>query len=113
MKLSELKPCACCHGPLLSPPAGNWYVLRQTIAIIKPQAARSVMGLSMHFGGAMGLAEMFAPDANAVAILADEPGAPKAAEIHVCFDCYVQRLGELAGLFESSQHRGDAEGGTK
>lgn len=102
MKLSELKPCACCRGPLLKPPTGNWYVLRQSIALIKPRAAQQVVGLSMMFGGALGLAEAMAPDAEAVAILCDEPGGGKAAEIHVCFDCYVRRLGDLVGLFEAA-----------
>lgn len=104
MKLSELKPCASCNGPLLKPPAGNWYVIRQTIAMVSPNSAQSVMGLAAYFRGHLGLAEAFAPEADkAVMILADQPGAPKASEIHICMDCYVRHFGRLGVLLESSR----------
>lgn len=108
MKLSQLKPCASCHGSLLKPPAGNWYVLQQSIALVKPQAFNQVAGLTQMFGGALGLAEVMAPDAEAVAILCDQPDAPKAAEIHICFECYTRKFGNLCGLFEAAE-RGDGE----
>lgn len=93
MKLSELKPCAICHGPLLKPPCGNWYVIRACIAIVKPTAGNQVMGLAQMFGGNLGLAEVFAPDSNPVVITGDdEPTMMK--EIHVCFDCWVNHFGQ-------------------
>lgn len=103
MKLSELKPCASCGGPLLKPPAGNWYVLRQTIAMVMPGATQQVMGLAAYFRGHIGLAEAFAPDVEAVTILADVPEAPPAAEIHICLECYAFKFSELAMLFEKQR----------
>lgn len=103
VKLSELKPCVCCGGPLLIPGVGNWYVLRQTIGILNPTASRQVSGMMQFFNGSMKLAEVFTPDAeNAVFILCDHPNAPKASEIHVCLGCYIEKFGNLPWLFEAS-----------
>lgn len=102
MKLSELKPCSSCGGPLLTPPAGCWYVVRVSTAMVNPRAARQVVGLSMMFGGAMGLAEAMAPDPeNAVLILGDQDKA-LLSEFHLCLDCVpVQLLGLLEKRAES------------
>lgn len=108
MKLSQLKPCASCRGPLLVKGIANWYVLRQTIALLRPNAAREVMGLTTMFGGALELAEAMAPAAeDAVAIMSDLPGAGKPSEIHICFNCYCDKFGNLPGLFENAGDDGD------
>lgn len=85
---------------------GNWYVIRKSIALLRPNSAREVIGLTTMFGGNLGLAELMAPAADkAVAILCDEPDAPKATEIHICFECYTGKLGILAGLLEAASKR--------
>lgn len=94
MKLSELKPCACCgQGLLREPHVGNWYVLRWSMAMINPAAARQVAGLGMMFGGlerSLPIAEAFAPGADkAVMILGDEDPS-LLLEAHICMDCAMQ-----------------------
>lgn len=59
MKLSELKPCENCGGPV----APVFYRVTVEQVMIGPEAANRVLGLNMMFGGdALGLAETFAPD---------------------------------------------------
>jgi hypothetical protein len=101
MKLSELKPCASCGGPLLRPGIANWYVVRVSQALLHPGAAREVLGLNVYFGGALGIAEVMAPRADqAVAIIGDQPGAAW-TELHLCFDCYARKGSiDLASLVE-------------
>lgn len=71
--------------------------------MVNPHAARGVMGLSMMFGGALGLAEAMAPEPeNAVVILGDKDKA-LLSEFHLCLDCVPA---ELFGLLEK---RAEAE----
>lgn len=99
MKLSELRVCDSCRGPLLAPGGGiTFRVVRVSMAVVSPRAAREVMGLSMMFGGALGLAEAMAPEADAVKILADH-GTPW-TELFLCQDCYCTRDANLASLVE-------------
>lgn len=59
MKLSELKPCEICGGPV----APVFYRVTVEQVMIDPEAANRVLGLNMMFGGnALGLAETFTPD---------------------------------------------------
>lgn len=97
MKLSELKPCAACGGPLMKPPAGCWYVVRVSTAIVNPAAARQVMGLSMMFGGAMGLAEAMAPQPEKAVLIVGDEEPSCMSEFHLCLDCVPT---ELLGLIE-------------
>lgn len=107
MKLSELKPCFKCGGPLVKPPAGNWFVVRISSAMIDPFAARQVGGLAMIFGGALGLAETMAPaPEKAVLILGDEQPALM-AEFHLCMDCVPV---ELFGMWEQASPEKDDAG---
>lgn len=109
MKLSSLKPCACCRGPLRSPMCATWYVIRMTQAMVNRQHANEVVGLNTMFGGAFGLAEMMAPAADkAVMILGDDE--PKLmTEIHVCFDCLVGKMGMLSSAMELAREDAAAE----
>lgn len=105
MKLSELKPCACCNGPLCLPGIGTWYVLRVCQAMVNPQAANEVLGMTQMYGGfhALGIAEAMAPRPDeAVMILGDEE--PKLLEeIHVCFNCWTGELMPVYQLFENAR----------
>lgn len=101
MRLSELKPCAACNGKLVRPGVIQWYVLRMSTALVKPQAFNQVAGLTQMFHGALGIAEAMAPDADVVAIIGDDPRSGGWMELHVCFDCYVSKFGLLCGLMES------------
>lgn len=103
MKLTELRPCDGCGGGLLKGADGirhaTFYVVRSSQAMVNPRAAREVAGLNTYFGGHMGLAELFAPEAdNAVQILGDVDRALW-TELFLCFNCYCFR--PLAAAVES------------
>ena len=83
MKLSELKPCTCCGGPL--PVA--FYVLRFHLAGFDAHATREVVGLANFFHGALGLAEAMAPRSDVVKVCDDY------LEAFVCMNCIT--LGDL------------------
>jgi hypothetical protein len=51
LKLSELKPCAKCGGPLRKPPSIQWYVVRMCHAMLNPRATNEVLGLAQYFQG--------------------------------------------------------------
>jgi hypothetical protein len=105
MKLSKIKPCAACGGPLMNSPIGNWFVLRVSTAMLNPQRARETLGMMQFFGGALGLAEAFVPEPEkAIAIVGDLPGATW-TELHLCLDCYCS-LGNLVGLVENASKEG-------
>jgi hypothetical protein len=103
VKLSDLKPCACCNRPLCKPPLSSWYVIRISQAMVNPRAANEVLGLTQVLQGALAIAEAFAPDAgNAVTILGDkEPALMR--EIHICLDCLHETLGRLANLYNNRE----------
>jgi hypothetical protein len=86
MKLSELRPCDQCGGKL----APSFYVLRLSIALISPTATNQVLGLAQYFQGNLGLAEVFAPNDNAVAVAMDEKEhTGLMQEFFVCTTCYM------------------------
>lgn len=103
MKLSELKPCALCHGPLLKPPMGCWYVIRISHAMVNPRAARQVVGLDLMFGGALGIAEAMAPDADGAVTIVGDKEPSLMTELHVCFECYSGKLQDLAIAAEAPE----------
>ena len=95
MKLSDLKPCAVCGGPL--PPI--WYVVRASMAMLNERAARGVLGLNTIFGGqALALAETMAPAADEAVMVAMDKDRDLMHEIHICQQCYLMKevcMGEL------------------
>lgn len=100
MKLSELKPCPLCNGPLLSQGMATWRCIRVSHATLDRRAAREVVGLTTMFGGALGLAEVMAPAAeDAVLVMGDKDKALM-DEVHICYDCYVYKLEPLMLLVE-------------
>lgn len=89
MRLSELKPCAMCKGALRRPPAAQWYVLRMSHAMLNPQTANRVLGLTQFFQGGLGLAEAFETE-KPVVILGDCE-KELMHEVHICFDCWTSK----------------------
>jgi hypothetical protein len=112
MKLSELKPCALCGGPLLRPPCGTWYVLRVTQAMVNPAAARQVLGLTTMLWGALGLAEAFAPEPEEAVMVFGDKDRHLMTELHVCFDCWVGKLSVL-GMAVEKAGEAKSQGGEK
>lgn len=68
MKLSEIRPCDACGGAI----ATGSYLLRLSLLVVSPRAVNQVLGLNQIFGGALKLAEAFAPDDNPVKVAGEE-----------------------------------------
>ena len=112
MKLSELKPCALCGGPLVARQGlATWYVLRVSQAMVSPRAASQVMGLSQIFGGSLGLAEVLAPDADGAVMIFGDKDPRLMQELHICFDCFhgVNDAHSLADLPAAIERHGAAQ----
>ena len=80
LKLSELRPCDACGGPIAS-------VFRHVtvqIAIVKPQEARAQLGLAQMLGGSLALAEVMGPSPQPVTV-EDE----LAVTLFLCSTCYA------------------------
>ena len=88
MKRSELRPCDNCNGPFKE---GIFYVVRMSLAFIKQDAARQVLGLNMYFGGALNLAETMAPEPDAVVVGMDKE-SQMMTEVFLCQDCFIEPL---------------------
>lgn len=105
MKLSELRPCDSCNGPLIGKgPTANplWYVVRVTQAVVS-QKANQVMGLAQYFNGDLGLAEVMAPEPDkAVLVLGDE-NKELLTELFLCMECAVTPRKSVAILVEKRQ----------
>lgn len=94
MKLSELRPCDCCGGKI----APHFYVVRLSQAMVMAKEANAVLGLAQMFGGALGLAEVVAPDADAVKIFGDER-KELMHEFFLCQECFMRPL-DMAMLMD-------------
>lgn len=92
MKLSELRPCEGCSGPLMPPPVGAFYVVEISTAVIDPRAARGVAGLCAIWNTtvddpkALLIAEAMAPDPDVVK-------TTPAERVALCVDCCGSLLG--------------------
>ena len=99
MKLSELKPCAACHGKI----APIWYVVRISQAMLNPRAANQTLGLAQMFGGNLALAEVMSPQPDCVLVMGDaEPGLM--TELSICQNCFLMGKVELPILMEEANH---------
>lgn len=110
MRLSELKTCACCDGPLLGGRCGCWYVLRITQAMVNTRSANAVLGAAQMLGGmqALHIAEAMGPGDDAVLIMGDEDKR-LVTELHICFDCALHRFGALLKCMERRNAESEAE----
>lgn len=101
MRLSELNPCALCGGPLRPKYAGGWYVLRVSLVMFT-QAANEVLGLCQVYGGlrAIKIAEAMAPAADDAVMIAGEKDPELWQEVHVCMECYHEKLDAVARLMQ-------------
>jgi len=102
MKLSELRKCDHCGGVLA--PQGLFYVVRVSLAMVRPAAVNQVAGLMQLWGDSSDwgllLAETMAPDgADAVTVAGDkEPSLM--AEFLVCQTCFTMKPVDLALMQE-------------
>lgn len=110
MKLSELRQCDGCGGPLVQPPNIRFEVVRLSAAIVIPSSANEVLGLTQYFRGALKLAEVLAPDADVVKLLGDTAGWD---ELLLCSGCYFgESLGRLLEILEGRRSRVNEQAAT-
>lgn len=91
MRLSDLRVCDGCGGPLFVPPARWFQVVRSSGAIVRPEAM-AVLETAARAGVSIAQAEaqMTSAPADVVDVLGDlEPRA--GAELYVCVRCYHHR----------------------
>lgn len=96
MKLSEMRPCDNCQGPI----APIFYVVRISIAAFEKQATNEVLGMHQFFGGqSLALAEVFSPSPDPVKIGSDQfPELETRA--FICQKCWLADI-NLAMVTES------------
>lgn len=86
MKLSEMRPCDSCNGPIVP----LFHVVRISIAGFNVQSTNAVLGLNQMFGGhALALAEVFSPDPSPVTIGSDQFPELE-VQAFVCNKCYTE-----------------------
>lgn len=106
MKLSEIRPCDKCGGPI----APIFQVVRMSIAVFDPAAVNQTLGIHRMFGGkALRLAEAMSPQPECVTV-----GSDKEPELEtlllLCQSCYCDDI-NLAVLAEkvTDQHSGEPQ----
>jgi len=103
MKLSEIRPCDACGGPLPGKQKlPMFYVVRFSPAVFDRQAVNETMGMHQYFQHqSLELAELFAPGSDhAVNVAMDDPKhRDTMTELLLCQDCFLGEL-NLAVLAE-------------
>lgn len=100
MKLSQLHPCDNCGGKI----GPQFYVIRASLAFIKPVSLQQHLGLTMMMGGSVALAEIFAPDDD-VAVVAGDQEPVLMSEIILCQDCAMMKEHNIIMLMEKAASR--------
>lgn len=93
-----MKPCIVCGGKVTP----MWFVVKISPAVLNPENTNNVLGLNAILGGnALTLAEVMAPDDNAVIVASDK--YPELENIfHVCQTCCFENQVVLMQLIEKS-----------
>ena len=87
IKLSEIRPCDNCSGPL----APLFSVVNIRMAVFNRQNINSVLGTSQIFGHrSLALAEAMAPGADDAIEVLDEPDS--VTRIFLCQKCYTEDI---------------------
>lgn len=105
MKLTDLRPCDQCGGPV----GQHFYVLDVSQAMVSPRAANEVLGTAMILGGiqnpgALAIAEVMAPRADEAVMVFGEKDLALNTRLLVCQDCVFGSI-ELAMLLEAASQR--------
>lgn len=103
MRLLDLRPCDNCHGPI----APQFYVVRVSMAFIKPDAVNEFMGMHQFFGGraSAAMVENFAPAAADAVIVAGDREPSLMTELLICHTCYLDTPIDLPLLSERINER--------
>ena len=108
MKLSEVRPCVECGGPI----APMFYVFRISQAMFNAHETNMLLDLRQMSGGSLVLAEVMGPDADAVIVLGDEK-AELMTELLICQGCVLGFEGnakfmDILALMEKVNERGES-----
>lgn len=105
MKLSQLRPCDNCGGPI----APIFYVVRTSIAVFNANATNENLGLMQMFQGSLVLAETMSSQPDAVKIGGEED-KKLWTEIYLCQHCYIDNV-NLAVLGEKVEKHDEGRDG--
>lgn len=97
MKVSELRPCDSCSGPIT--PA--FYRIRFDLAVIRPEAVNQFLGMHQFFHGkaSPALIENFVSDNDAVTFAGDK--APSLmTTAFICHDCFFDGKFDLLMIMD-------------
>lgn len=110
-RVSDLRPCDNCHGKIVP----QFYLLRVSLALIKPQAVNEFMGMHQFFGGraSAALVENFAPAAADAVIVAGDQEPSLMTEIVICHGVLLQRANRPAALDRTDQRAAEARRGSR
>ena len=97
MKLSELRPCAVCHGKLVP----IWQVIRVSMAALDRRNAQRVLGMTQFFDGNLALAEAITSSDDCVMVLGDKDPSMM-TEFNICQTCFLKGPINLAELVEAA-----------
>lgn len=104
-KLTELRPCDNCGGPVRS----MFHVIRTSMATVNVQAVNEFFGMHQFFGGkaSVALVENFAPAAaDAITVAMDKPEFQELmTELVICHGCFCDKPLDLPMLIERINER--------
>lgn len=107
MKLSALRPCDNCGGPI----APTFYVVRYSIAVINPTKTNQILGMTQFFQGSLALGELFAEDGQAVNVAMDDREYKDLmTEIFLCNKCHLNDI-NLALLADKVAEKSELDEG--
>jgi hypothetical protein len=103
VKVSELRPCDQCAGPI----APSFYVVRFSQALINANAVNEFIGMHTFFGGraSAALVENFAPASIDAAIVFMDQDRTLQIELFICQECFLNVPLDLARLMEQRSAR--------
>lgn len=106
MKVSELRPCDNCGGPI----APAFTVVRFSQALINADAVNEFMGMHRFFGGRAhpALVENFAPASRDAALIFGDKDKLLETELLICQDCFTGEI-NLAMLMERRKLKAASE----
>lgn len=95
MKLSDLRPCDNCGGPV----GTSFNLIRHSLVVMNAHKANRVLGMSMMFDGSLQLAEVMGTDPDCVTI-AGEFNPALWTDFYVCNECYYKKFLSILALME-------------
>lgn len=91
-KLSDIRPCDNCAGPV----GLIFYIIRFSLVVVNRRAVEEFAGMHQFFGGraSTALVENFSPSAaDAIKIPLDDPEFKElVTELFICGKCYLEPL---------------------